>query len=129
MTENKKIPFTEVKKYSGPGSHLVKNSYMHIKSIDQCPSDWLKPEIDFQKYDALFLSMGSKPSSGYEIEIDKIDDLGDKIIVHINEMKPPIGGIIMQRISTPYYIASMPKTDKPVEFEVHYPIVPLVDNQ
>ena len=76
-----------------------------------------EPQIDFSSSTAIAVFMGQKNTGGYSIEIVKILDAGDNVVVYVKETKPWPGSIVTQALTQPYHIVKTEKLTKPVVFE------------
>ena len=73
-------------------------------------------EIDFSKYTVIAVFQGQKTSGGYYIEISKITDKKDSILVNVIEIEAAPGQAAAV-ITSPYHIVRIPKTTKLIKFE------------
>ena len=89
----------------------------------------LLDEIDFSKYTVITVSQGQKTSGGYSIEITKIIEKKDSIVVYFKETEAGSGQAIAA-ITSPYHIVKTKKLDKSVEFKFDSdkPPLPPVDD-
>jgi predicted small secreted protein len=76
------------------------------------------PEIDFNKYTLIMVFLGRKPNPGYSIKITDVREYRDKVVVKAVETEPQPDALYAQVIVYPYDAILVPKTDKPIEFEV-----------
>lgn len=72
----------------------------------------IQPRIDFGTHDVLVAAMGTKPSSGYDIQIEKVTLMtggftGGHAFVQVRETAP--SGIALTVLTTPIHIVSVPK--------------------
>lgn len=72
--------------------------------------------VDFDNKMLIAAIQGQKLTGGYNVEIDKIEDLGDKINVNIVETEPGSNCITTQAFTSPYHIVELDKTSKKIEF-------------
>src|SRR4030095_5078565 len=84
------------------------------KDLDQVPRI---PDVDMNKYTVIAVFMGSKPSGGYDIKINKVSTNGDKILVQVNEISPGKNCMVTDALTRPYDFVRIPKTDKAAEFK------------
>ena len=71
-------------------------------------------DIDFSKYLIIAVFDAIKSSGGHSLELN-LKTNSDKIIVEIIRNAPK--GMATTVVTQPYYIAKMPKSDKPIQFE------------
>jgi hypothetical protein len=75
------------------------------------------PEIDFENNMVIAVFMGERPTGGYGIEIESIDEYPDRITVNIAETEPGPDELTTQALTYPYHIVTTENTDKEVGFE------------
>lgn len=80
------------------------------------PANMIFPDtnIDFTKYQVIAVFDQVRNYGGYSIDITKITETRNRIIVKVEQLKP--GGIATV-ITQPYHIIKMPKSDKKIVFE------------
>ncbi|MEM4182062.1 MAG: protease complex subunit PrcB family protein [Candidatus Pacearchaeota archaeon] len=66
--------------------------------------------FDFEKNSLIVVFAGEKPTGGYSIEIKKITEKNDRLIVYTEEKKPGSGCFLTQAISYPFDAAKIEKT-------------------
>jgi hypothetical protein len=59
---------------------------------------------DLKTASFVLLSMGEKPSAGYSIEVERIEETPDSIILNIKESEPKAGEMNAAVISYPYTV-------------------------
>jgi hypothetical protein len=74
------------------------------------------PEIDFSKDVAVVVALGTKPSSGYSVEIVRVERTAGEIRVVVRRKAPPKGSNQLTVITTPFVVARMAKPDRKVVF-------------
>lgn len=62
---------------------------------------------DVQKSNFVILNMGQKPTGGYGITVDSVEETDKEIIVKIKELKPEPGAMLMQVITYPYTVVKI----------------------
>ncbi len=82
-----------------------------------CDGVSIIPKIDFSKETVIAVFMGEKNTGGYSIEITKIIDKTDKVIVYVNETTPKPGDLVTLALTQPYHIVKTKKILGPVEFQ------------
>lgn len=65
----------------------------------------------------ILASRGEKPSSGYEISIDKIVERPDRILVYVKFRDPEPGKSYLTVITTPADLVEIQRTEKPIELQ------------
>ena len=76
---------------------------------------WLE-KTDFTRQMVVLVNSGEKPTAGYSAKINSIVMQETKIVVLYSETAPAKGAITAQVITSPYSIAVIPISSKPVEF-------------
>ncbi len=88
-----------------------------VKSEDDWEETWLiakgrldplpdKPTVDFHRHYVLAAFLGERPSSGYRIEIDSLEQVGRTLNVHVIKYETP--GMLTV-ITSPFFLARIPK--------------------
>ncbi len=72
-------------------------------SIDPLPS---LPTVDFSRQNVIAAFMGSRPSSGYKIEISSIEKEGRVLTVHVKKYETP--GMLTV-VTSPFSLVRIPK--------------------
>lgn len=62
---------------------------------------------DVQKSNFVILNMGQKPTGGYGITVDSVEETDKEIIIKIKELKPEPGAMLMQVITYPYTVVKI----------------------
>lgn len=80
------------------------------------PANVIFPDtnVDFTKYQVIAVFDQMRNYGGYSIDITKITETRNRIIVKVEQLKP--GGIAAV-ITQPYHIIKMPKSDKKIVFD------------
>lgn len=76
------------------------------------------PEIDFENYILLVAASGERPSSGYTIEIETVEELEDVIRVVVRNTEPGEGCMNLTVITTPHHIVKIERPSKNIVFNV-----------
>ncbi|PAM93884.1 hypothetical protein B4N84_16570 [Flavobacterium sp. IR1] len=79
-----------------------------IKMLQNDPllSDKVK-EGDSSKSNFVILNMGEKNTSGYSIDVEKVEETDKNIIITIKEISPAKDAMVMQMISYPYTVVKV----------------------
>jgi len=62
---------------------------------------------DVQKSNFVILNMGQKPTGGYGITVDSVEETDKEIIVKVKELKPEPEAMLMQVITYPYTVVKI----------------------
>lgn len=77
--------------------------------------DMIKPYVkkeDIQTCNFILVNMGEKKSGGYTLEVQKVEELTDKVIVTLKEVEPK--GAATMAVTKPCYVIKI-KSKKPIE--------------
>lgn len=80
---------------------------------DEMIKSYVKKE-DIKTSNFILINMGEKATGGYTINVEKIEELEDKIIVTIKEIPPT--GMATSVITKPCYVIKI-KSKKPIEIK------------
>lgn len=79
--------------------------------------DMIKPYVkkeDILTCNFILVNMGEKKSGGYTIEVQKVEELADKVIVTLKEIEPK--GVATMAVTKPCYVIKI-KSKKPIEIK------------
>ncbi len=76
---------------------------------------FVKPN-DILTSNFILVNLGEKSTSGYKIEISKVEEFADKIVVEIKQKKPDEGQSSLQVITNPYCVVKI-NSKKPIEIK------------
>lgn len=74
------------------------------------------PEVDFTQHTVLAVFAGEKPSGGYTIQVERITQTDQTVIVYVTETAPGPRDITTMMITYPYQVVKIPHTSLPVRF-------------
>lgn len=77
------------------------------------------PAVDFSKYAALAIFLGSRNTGGYGVEFLPPAREGASLVLGWREKKPAPGGFVIQAFTQPYAVQLYLKTDSPVAVRAH----------
>ena len=72
------------------------------------------PKIDFKHTEIYLVAAGPRSSSGYELQVLRVQDLGDRIVVVVHERTPSLGDAVQARVTYPFRLIALPRSSKPV---------------
>lgn len=75
------------------------------------------PPIDFSRRSAYLVAAGPRSSSGYELRVIEVRDEGDSVVVVVREDTPSLGDPVAARVTYPFRLISLPRTDEPVKLK------------
>ncbi len=76
------------------------------------------PEIDFDTEMVIAAFMGSCNTGGYSIRVDQVLENTERLKVIVRKRTPPPWGLVTQAFTCPIHLVKLPRSDKPVCFEI-----------
>lgn len=83
----------------------------NILLTDEMIKPYVKKE-DINTCNFILVNMGEKKSGGYTLEVKKVEELADKILVTLKEIEPK--GFATMAVTKPCYVIKI-KSKKPIE--------------
>jgi hypothetical protein len=74
------------------------------------------PEVDFEKEMVIAVTMGSKRTGGYAVEIARVEITEKKLKILVKESSPPPGAMTLQALTAPFHFVAVPKSNLKPEF-------------
>ncbi len=119
------IPFQNL--VSGQYSGLTEKTYQLINSQEELNSVWQEiysiqippppvPAVNFSKNSILLVALGEQKTSGYSIEIVKIEATSKEARVYLNLIFPSQASILLPALTQPFMLVKTPKINKAVQF-------------
>ena len=75
------------------------------------------PNVDFERREIYLVAAGPRSSSGYELRIVRVQDLGDHIVVVVHERTPSLRDAVQARVTYPFRLIALPRSSKPVKLK------------
>jgi protease stability complex PrcB-like protein len=75
------------------------------------------PALDFGRREVYLVAAGPRSSTGYELEILRVQDLGDHIVVVVHERTPSLGETVQARVTYPFLLITLPRSAEPVKLK------------
>ncbi len=75
------------------------------------------PAIDFARQTAFLVATGPRSSTGYELRVVRVEDTGGATLVVIREQTPSLGDPVEARVTYPFRLLALPRSDKPVKLK------------
>ncbi|MEX0720863.1 MAG: protease complex subunit PrcB family protein [Balneolaceae bacterium] len=105
-----------------------------ITSPTEFKSEWEKifesrqptpelPNVDFENRRVVLLLMEGKPNGGYSIDDVQLKENADLRTISYTEFGPGNNCFTTQALTRPFYFASIPKSDKEIEFKKQVDVV------
>ncbi|WP_428353426.1 protease complex subunit PrcB family protein [Methyloprofundus sp.] len=76
------------------------------------------PRFYFEQYQLVTGGFGAKPSGGYSVVVDRVDELGDAIYVSVLDISPGSGCSVSWGFTSPYATILIKKSTKPIKFSI-----------
>ena len=73
------------------------------------------PNVDFARREIYLFALGPRSSTGYELRVLRIEDMGSSILVVMHERTPSLGDVVQARLTYPFRLISLPHSGKPVK--------------
>ena len=74
------------------------------------------PTVDFTAKTVLILNAGNQPTTGWSIQVTKLEDSPNQLIVHYQVIAPAPGAVTGQMVTRPWVIQVITQPSKPVTF-------------
>jgi PrcB C-terminal len=75
------------------------------------------PNIDFARREVYLVGAGPRSSTGYELEVVRVQDVGDHIVVVVHERTPSLADPVQARVTYPFVLISLPRSEEPVKLK------------
>lgn len=87
-------------------SNIVINNQKDLDLLFDSVESSISPVVDFDKHQVVALFLGVKNTGGYSISVDRVEEVGDKIVVY-SHVENPDGGMVTMAITNPFVIAEI----------------------
>ena len=74
------------------------------------------PRVSFENTMIAALFLGERPTAGFAVEFTAVKRDADTLIIEYVERAPAADVSVGQMVTTPYFVAGVPKHDGPVKF-------------
>lgn len=99
-----------------------------LQAVARTPAEWTAlwrthagdmpaPTVDFASHTVVAVFLGTRPSSGYAVEIIRTREAGGILTVEWQERRPDPGEISAQILTSPVHIATIPRHAGEIRFE------------
>ena len=75
------------------------------------------PNIDFTRREIYLVAAGPRSSTGYDLEVLRVRDEGDHIVVVVHERTPTLGDPVQARVTYPFVLIALPRSKEPVKLK------------
>ena len=112
------IELIDLPRHEAPSKSVINNQEDFLELWQGTANSGIsRPPVDFSKETVVAVFMGSKNTGGYSIEIVKIVEQTDKIIVYVRETSPKPGDAVTLAFTYPQHIVKTEKLTKRVVFQ------------
>jgi PrcB C-terminal len=66
------------------------------------------PDVDFDQHQVLLVSPGPRSSTGYTLEIVRVEERGGQVTVTVRERAPGLNDQVQPRVTFPYQLVTLP---------------------
>ena len=123
LDEPKGLPIRKVAAGTQSGIHQAEQKV--VRSEPEWQALWKRhrtqgspPKVDFSKEMALCAFLGTRPTTGYQVEIASVRQGVGKLVVTVEETAPPRGNFTGQVITYPFAIVAVRKSTAAVEWKI-----------
>lgn len=95
-----------------------------VTNLDTFQKDWNLfrpgeplPTVDFTKQAVVLLMAGTKPTPGYSIQVSRLEEKADQLVILYKVTVPPTDSVLAQILTHPWSMQFIPKPTKPVVFQ------------
>jgi hypothetical protein len=74
------------------------------------------PKVDFQTEMVIVVTMGTKNTGGYAIEIKRVEPAGERLKIQVQQTSPPPDALVTMALTAPFHFVAVPKIDLKPEF-------------
>jgi hypothetical protein len=85
---------------------------------EQMPGTGAAPRVDYRSRQAVLVALGPRSSTGYSLGIVRVTEDRRRVLVLVREHAPSLGARVEPRITYPYRLITLERTDKRVN--VHF---------
>ena len=75
------------------------------------------PNIDLARREVYLVGAGPRSSTGYELEVVRVQDVGEHIVVVVHERTPSLADPVEARVTYPFVLISLPRSEEPVKLK------------
>jgi hypothetical protein len=75
------------------------------------------PQIDFARQEVYLVAAGPRSSTGYDLRVVRVEDQSERVVVVVHEQTPSLGDPVEARVTYPFRLIALPRSDKPVKLK------------
>jgi hypothetical protein len=119
------VPYVDLTRQAGPleftriTRDVFRNRAALLDVLERNNPGWTihLPNVDFEHREIYLVAAGPRSSSGYELRIVRVEDVGDHIVVVVHERTPSLGDAVQARVTYPFRLIALPRSSKPVKLK------------
>ena len=123
--ETRRVAYTDLTREAGPleftritrGLYRDRDALTEVLERNNPGRSISLPAIDFARRSAYLVAGGPRPSTGYVLRVVRVEDRGDEISVVVREQTPSLGDPVAARVTYPFRLLAIPRTDQPVKLK------------
>ncbi len=99
-----------------PANRLVRDEATWTVLWDSLQAVEVQPPVDFTAEELLVARLGTRPSGGYLIHIDSLQDAGTQRTAFVTTYRPGSGCAVATVRTQPVHVVATPARDTPITF-------------
>lgn len=119
------VPYTDLTRRAGPleftritrDAFRDRASLLEVLERNNPGRRILLPDIDFTRREVYLVAAGPRSSTGYDLQIVRVRDDGDRIVVVVHERTPTLGDRVQPRVIYPFRLITFPRSNEPVKLK------------
>jgi hypothetical protein len=119
------VPYIDLTKEAGPleFTRITRDVFRDRQSLVEVlernnPGRRIRlPAIDFSKQEFYLVATGPRSSTGYDLQVVRVEDTGRRVVVVVHEQTPTLGDPVEARVTYPFRLIALPRSDKPVKLK------------
>jgi hypothetical protein len=123
--EPRPVPYTDLTSRAGPleftriTRQLFRSREALLDVLERAnPGRQVRlPAIDFTRQEVYLVATGPRSSTGYDLRIVRVQDDGDRVVVVVHERTPSLGDPVRARVTYPFRLIALPRSNKPVKLK------------
>lgn len=123
--EDRRVAYTDLTRQAGPleFTRITRGLFRDRTALREVlernnPGRRIRlPHIDFARQSAYLVAAGPRSSTGYVLRIVRVEDRGGETVVVVREQTPSLGDPVAARVTYPFRLIALPRTDEPVKLK------------
>ena len=114
------VAFTTVAR--GTDSRISEPREVVVRTADEWQTLWKAhgdarlPTVDFSKVTVIGVFLGTRMTAGYAVDIVSVRAQGATTVVEYRERRPDPDAFLLQALTAPFHLVSIPRRDGAIEF-------------